>query len=205
VVHGNVVSDSVGSGIHLKDTNNLSVGGNRCFDGRDGAAKTQQYGIREEGATSGNTVHNNQLAFNGAAQHSLHASTTSFNNDAGTTKVAAPLEFYLAAAGKIAMKVGSSGSVSLGGADGTQGVLVVQRASQINYFGMYGGIATDASGALNMVAEGASAVVDIRLTPKGATGRVQFGAYAAYQGTPITGTVEIRDQAGNLRKLAVVD
>lgn len=51
--------------------------------------------------------------------------------------------------------------------------------------------------------EGSDTDIDIRLAPKG-DGLVSFGAHTAIDGETVTGYVEIKDAAGNLRKLAVV-
>lgn len=53
-----------------------------------------------------------------------------------------------------------------------------------------------------LAAAGASANVDILMTPKG-TGRVSFGTYTAGVGPAYAGTIEIKDAGGTLRKVMV--
>jgi len=45
--------------------------------------------------------------------------------------------------------------------------------------------------------------VDAQITPKG-TGRVRFGTHAALAGETVTGYIEIKDDGGTVRKIAVV-
>lgn len=66
-------------------------------------------------------------------------------------------------------------------------------------------LVTDAiTGAPYIGAEGLSADVDVQIIPKG-NGRVRFGQFAPSGDMVITGYIEIKDAAGNIRKLATID
>jgi hypothetical protein len=52
-------------------------------------------------------------------------------------------------------------------------------------------------------ASGSDTNIDIALFPKG-TGLVRYGSHTATSDVPITGYIEIKDAAGNTRKLAVI-
>jgi hypothetical protein len=52
-------------------------------------------------------------------------------------------------------------------------------------------------------ATGTDTDIDILLVPKG-TGRVRFGAYVTQSDAAVVGHIEVKDAAGNVRKLAVV-
>lgn len=60
-----------------------------------------------------------------------------------------------------------------------------------------------AGGAPELRAAGASADLDIALTPKG-SGYLRFGAFTSNADAPVTGYVTIRTGDGTLRKLAVI-
>ncbi|MDX3883615.1 MAG: hypothetical protein QHC65_04275 [Sphingomonas sp.] len=54
-----------------------------------------------------------------------------------------------------------------------------------------------------LIADGASANTDIRLSPKG-TGRVRFGTWTSSGDAAVNGYIEVKDFAGNIRKLATI-
>lgn len=54
-----------------------------------------------------------------------------------------------------------------------------------------------------LIADGASANTDIRLSPKG-TGRVRFGTWTSSGDVAVNGYIEVKDFAGNVRKLATI-
>lgn len=58
-------------------------------------------------------------------------------------------------------------------------------------------------GAVLYGAAGTDANIDLQLNPKG-SGRVRFGTHAAVGSETVTGYIEIKDSAGNTRKLAVI-
>lgn len=65
-------------------------------------------------------------------------------------------------------------------------------------------LATDAvTGAPYLAAEGASANIDIPITPKG-TGVVRFGTWTSNADAAVNGYITIKDAAGNTRKLATI-
>lgn len=71
----------------------------------------------------------------------------------------------------------------------------------VNYF-RAGGEGTGESPTFR--AEGADTNIDIRMIPKG-TGRLRFGTFTANADAPITGYLEVKDEAtGTVRKLAII-
>jgi hypothetical protein len=95
-----------------------------------------------------------------------------------------------------------SSFISFGANSGATGeVLRVTRlATSVNYINASGG-ATGTNPAI--AANGADTNLDLILSAKG-TGLVRFGTFTASADAPITGSVSIRDAAGNIRKLAVI-
>jgi hypothetical protein len=73
-------------------------------------------------------------------------------------------------------------------------------ASSVNYINAAGGATGNAPG---LYAQGTDTNVDLALVPQG-TGRVRFGTLTATSDVAITGYIEIKDSAGNVRKLAVI-
>jgi hypothetical protein len=70
----------------------------------------------------------------------------------------------------------------------------------VNYITARGNATT---GAPNLTSEGTDTNIDLTLIAKG-TGRIRFGAFTGTADAPITGYVEIKDQGGTTRRLAVV-
>jgi hypothetical protein len=73
-------------------------------------------------------------------------------------------------------------------------------ASTVNYLRVDGG-ATGNAATLSVV--GSDTNIDLALTPKG-TGKVRFGTHTGTADVAITGYIEVKDSAGNVRKLAVI-
>lgn len=69
-----------------------------------------------------------------------------------------------------------------------------------NYLTMYSNIAANPP---RIQSEGSDANIDLRLLPKG-TGAVRFGTHTANADAPIVGYITVKDDAGTLRKLAVI-
>lgn len=69
-----------------------------------------------------------------------------------------------------------------------------------NYLTLYSGIA---SATPRIQSEGTDTNIDLRLLPKG-TGAVRFGTHTANADAPIVGYITVKDDAGTLRKLAVI-
>lgn len=85
-------------------------------------------------------------------------------------------------------------------AGSNQQFAIASTGSAVNY--PY--VAGSATGnAVTVGATGTDAAVDLQFLPKGA-GRVRFGTLTANADAAITGYIEIKDQAGNTRKLAVI-
>ena len=82
---------------------------------------------------------------------------------------------------------------------GTQFV-VDNTASAVNWLQVTGAAT---GGAPVVSARGSDTNIDLALTPKG-TGNVRFGTLTATSDVAITGFIEIKDSAGNVRKLAVI-
>jgi hypothetical protein len=57
--------------------------------------------------------------------------------------------------------------------------------------------------AVQVLAAGSDTNIDLALTPKG-TGNVRFGTHTGTADVAITGYIEVKDSAGNVRKLAVI-
>lgn len=72
----------------------------------------------------------------------------------------------------------------------------------VNFLWAYGSAAS--AGVATIQAAGADSSVDVYLFPKGTNGRVRFGTFTSSSDVPITGSVEMRDSTGVLRKLAVI-
>lgn len=73
--------------------------------------------------------------------------------------------------------------------------------SPVNYFDMISAIAGSAP---QIRARGSDTDIDVRFTPAGA-GLVRFGTRTASSDAAVTGYIEIKDAAGTVRKLAVID
>lgn len=56
----------------------------------------------------------------------------------------------------------------------------------------------------SLAVQGTDASIDLSLQPQGAAGRVRFGNFVAESAPAIAGSIEIRDAAGTLRRLAVL-
>jgi len=78
--------------------------------------------------------------------------------------------------------------------------VISNTASAVNAV-LVSGSATGA--AVQVAAGGSDTNIDLALTPKG-TGNVRFGTLTATSDVAITGYIEIKDGAGNVRKLAVI-
>jgi hypothetical protein len=79
-------------------------------------------------------------------------------------------------------------------------LLVYDTASAVNSVQITGAAT---GGAPLVTVGGADTNIDLRLAPKG-TGNVRFGTLTATSDVAITGFIEIKDGAGNVRKLAVI-
>ena len=77
---------------------------------------------------------------------------------------------------------------------------VTHTASAVNYLQVTGGATNQAP---SFTSVGSDTNIDLALSPKG-TGNVRFGTLTANADAPITGYIEIKDSAGNIRKLAVI-
>jgi hypothetical protein len=73
-------------------------------------------------------------------------------------------------------------------------------ASAVNYL-RASGSATGTAATLSTI--GTDTNIDLALTPKG-TGNVRFGTHTGTADVAITGYIEVKDSAGNVRKLAVI-
>jgi hypothetical protein len=54
-----------------------------------------------------------------------------------------------------------------------------------------------------LISTGTDTNIDLAITPKG-TGLLRFGTHTANADAPITGYIEVKDSAGNIRKLAII-
>jgi hypothetical protein len=99
----------------------------------------------------------------------------------------------------VVIKSKGSGVVYSQTGGGTQFV-VDNTASAVNWLQVTGAAT---GGAPVVSARGSDTNIDLALTPKG-TGNVRFGTLTATSDVAITGFIEIKDSAGNVRKLAVI-
>jgi hypothetical protein len=82
----------------------------------------------------------------------------------------------------------------------TSQFVVTHTASAVNYLQVTGG----ATGGETIISsQGSDTNIDLALTPKG-TGKVRFGTHTGTADVAITGYIEVKDSAGNVRKLAVI-
>jgi hypothetical protein len=117
---------------------------------------------------------------------------------------------------------GSGGSLSGQGSDANVGVDIVAKgsgsvrfftgsyaanqcnishtASTVNILALTGGATGNAP---TLSVGGSDTNIDLALTPKG-TGNVRFGTHTGTADVAITGYIEVKDSAGNVRKLAVI-
>ena len=94
----------------------------------------------------------------------------------------------------------TSAGVQFQGATGQNMLMLSPVANSVNYPIISGGIA---GGPVTINANGSDAAVDLRLTMRGG-GYLRYGTFVASADVPITGYITIKDDLGNLRKLAVV-
>lgn len=95
----------------------------------------------------------------------------------------------------------SNNNVFLKGAAGARIAQFSNVASAVNY-NLFSNSAAGASPTLSVA--GTDSDIDVRIVPKGTNGRLRFGTLVASGDVPIGGYIEIKDSAGNIRKLAVV-
>ena len=87
-----------------------------------------------------------------------------------------------------------------GGSGGNVQFNIAHTASAVNYLQVTG---SATGNAVTMSAVGSDTNIDLALTPKG-TGKVRFGTHTASADVAISGYIEVKDSAGNVRKLAVI-
>jgi hypothetical protein len=77
---------------------------------------------------------------------------------------------------------------------------IAHTASAVNYLQVTGSATGNAA---TLSAQGSDTNIDLALTPKG-TGKVRFGTHTGTADVAVTGYIEVKDSAGNVRKLAVI-
>lgn len=102
-----------------------------------------------------------------------------------------PMNFTSKGSGGVATYTNSYGNLQFN---------IAHTASAVNYLQVTGGATGNAA---TLSAQGSDTNIDLALTPKG-TGRVRFGTLTATSDVAITGYIEVKDSAGNVRKLAVI-
>lgn len=100
--------------------------------------------------------------------------------------------------GATRLRIGADGTTSIGGAIGTESLRVLNGGSSVNCLQIAGAAS---GGVPTLSAQGATADLDIGVTPKG-TGHVRFGTHTATSLSP-TGYIEIKDAGGTVRRLLV--
>jgi len=93
-----------------------------------------------------------------------------------------------------------TGGFSFQNDSGASQFFIASTASAVNYLEVKG-VVTGSAPSISSL--GSDTNIDLALTPKG-TGRVRFGTLTATSDVAITGYIEIKDSAGNVRKLAVI-
>lgn len=97
-------------------------------------------------------------------------------------------------AGGIAMKTGTNNAELVQFA-------IRHQSTAVNYLAVTGGkTGTPPS----LAAQGTDASIDLSLQPQGTGGRIRFGNFLAESAPVVAGSIEIRDAAGTLRRLAVL-
>lgn len=92
------------------------------------------------------------------------------------------------------------GGMGLFSADGSQIFRATKVDNGVNYIHLVNGITTDPA---IVSANGPGANIGLRLVPKG-TGTVWFGTWTSNGDAGVNGYITIRDEAGNVRKLATI-
>ena len=101
----------------------------------------------------------------------------------------------------ISMALSSKGNAPiLLKANGATAIQVDNVASSVNFFNIYGNV-TGASPVISVA--GPDTNIDLALGFKG-NGRLRFGTHTASSDVPVTGYIEIKDEGGTVRRLAVV-
>jgi hypothetical protein len=102
----------------------------------------------------------------------------------------------------ISMALGAKGTgvVALANGQGPAFIADTADASTVNCLQARG---RSTGNAPQLISTGTDTNIDIAITPKG-TGLLRFGAHTANADAPITGYIEVKDSAGNIRKLAVI-
>jgi hypothetical protein len=131
------------------------------------------------------------------------ASAVNYLQVTGAATTAAPLLLTVGSDTNINLFVSTKGNGAhyfQTSSSGANQFVIAHTASTVNVLQVTGG----ATGvAPSMAAAGSDANIDLALTSKG-TGRVRFGTLTATSDVAITGYIEIKDSAGNVRKLAVI-
>jgi hypothetical protein len=85
--------------------------------------------------------------------------------------------------------------------DGRRAFRASAPASAVNYPDVIGSIA---SSPVALRAQGSDANIDILLAPKGTSGRVRLGTFVTGSDSVTNGYIEVKDAAGNLRKIPTI-
>lgn len=147
-----------------------------------------------------------QLAFNGADGTTYHRAvmmTVEVDGAPSTGVMPGRLRFLVSPPGSNnpaeRMRIASDGSLTMGAAPGGESLRVVPIGGSVNRIEAAGAVA---GGAPSLAAAGADANLDLSLMSKG-SGRLRFGAYTAASGLTPTGSIEIKDAGGTVRRLLV--
>lgn len=98
------------------------------------------------------------------------------------------------------LAMSGDGSVSLSGTIGGEALRTTATANAVNRIGVTG---APTGSPPTLSAQGSDANIDLLLQPKG-TGRVRLGGFTAAADAPVVGYIEVKDNTGALRKLAVI-
>lgn len=113
----------------------------------------------------------------------------------------ANISFVLQPKGTGNLSLQSNANIIFSNTSGALQFVVNNTASSVNYIQANGAVTT---GAPQLAVFGSDTNIDLALIPKG-TGKVRFGTHTANADAAITGYITIKDSAGNLRKLAIIN
>ena len=168
------------------------------------AANLQSYGVSVAAGAIRYGVIGNNLSGNvtGAISDLSQDGTSTVMGNSGSTvmsvsemirptSVSSNLRLAAIASNRVQVENGNGVQLQVGGAT----------ANSVNYFRL---AAAAAASSPVILAEGTDANIDVQLTPKG-TGKVRINTnWTTSVDAPVTGYIEIKDSAGNIRKLATI-
>jgi hypothetical protein len=180
---------------------NASTGKADLYSTGSSAAVNMRYITRSSGVhqfftgTYGSGVQQFQIAHTASAVNYLQVTGATTAQDPKISAQGSDANINLVYDAK-----GSNGHIFRTNGGAQNQFIVGHTASAVNFI-LATGSAT--GNATSISAAGSDTNIDLALTPKG-TGVVRFGTLTATSDVAITGYIEVKDSAGNVRKLAVI-